>query len=730
MLKPFTGRLCGALRARGALAAAGSLLAAGALLPMADLAAAAPSGRAYEQVSPVDKRSNNVSNATVQAASSGDAVAFSAPGAFPGAPTNLLVSYYLARRGADWTTTSLDLPQWPSQGLVAVDALANTSDLSRTLVMSGRALAPGGVEGNGNLYLRDNADGSLRFVATTPDPRFIPLSATNVQTPYEAMTDDGRHIVFSSTSVFTPDAVAGESNLYEVVDGAIRRVDLMPDGSPAPGGDTFGNGSVRASARQMSADGRRIFFEATGLLSTVALYLREDGERTIPISVSTRPGDPAEAQGADFGGASADGSIVYFVSSADLTPESNTQFSGSLYRYDVERRELTDLTTRAPIFPDVSTVLGVSPDGAYVWFVSGDELAPGGISFERNIYVWHDGEIRFKGLLDPSEYSAPPAWNVSPDGRRLAFMTVRRPDGYDNGSCRDAFGMVRPCYVVMTVAADDAQPARCVSCNPSGALPRGDATLNAFRTDVSRYYPNVVLDDGRVYFDSSDRLVRDDVNGRVDVYEWTPASGATLISSGRASTDSAFAEATPDGASVYFRTDEQLVAQDRDAYTDLYVARAGGGIASQNVDVSPPAPCEGEDCRGRPTPPPPAVVPPSAVFSGPGDFEQRASAPRPALSVRALGRAQRSLLLRRGLVALSVRVTVPGKVTVTARGRLRGRMRVLARASATARRAGTLVVRLSVPRAARRALRPGAVVRLTVAHTKVGTPKVLKVTLR
>jgi Domain of unknown function (DUF4143) len=71
---------------------------------------------------------------------------------------------------------------------------------------------------------------------------------------------------------------------------------------------------------------------------------------------------------------------------------------------------------------------------------------------------------------------------------------------------------------------------------------------------------------------------------------------ASLISSGRSSSDALFVEATPSGSDVFFTTRQQLVGIDTDEATDLYDARAGGGIAAQSPSAQ--AACGGEACRG------------------------------------------------------------------------------------------------------------------------------------
>src|SRR5690606_24343527 len=114
------------------------------------------------------------------------------------------------------------------------------------------------------------------------------------------------------------------------------------------------------------------------------------------------------------------------------------------------------------------------------------------------------------------------------------------------------------------------------------------------------HFPLAVLEDGSVFFDTPNQLLANDVNGVMDAYRWRQGS-RWLVSTGTDSSPSNFADATPDGSSVFFRTGERLVPQDVDGNNDLYVARVGGGLAGQYPPPEPP-PCEGEECRDEPPP--------------------------------------------------------------------------------------------------------------------------------
>jgi hypothetical protein len=217
-----------------------------------------------------------------------------------------------------------------------------------------------------------------------------------------------------------------------------------------------------------------------------------------------------------------------------------------------------------------------------------------------------------------------------------------------------------------------------VSCMPSGARPVGveyhklepgsgglaggprDAWLEAGLVaanvpgwtgndeagEVSRYQPRYLTDQGRVFFNSADGLVPQDVNGTEDVYQYEPLgikgpegdelcteamstfsarSGGcvNLISSGESSRESAFLDASESGEDIFFLTAGQLdPTQDHDNALDVYDAHA----CSTNSPCPPqsaetPPPCDtGDSCKAAPTPQPSIFgAPPSATFNGLGN---------------------------------------------------------------------------------------------------------------
>jgi hypothetical protein len=665
-------------------------------------AAFLPECRAYEMVSPVDKGGANVNaTSTVQTNASGDGALFSSPNGYPGTPTSTVFNYFHAgRTDTSWDTESIEPPIYNPAQLLFYGSSATSADLTETLQVSRVALAPGAVEGAGNIYLRDNRTGERTLIATGPSSLLDGFSAPGAANlkPVAGGTSDFSHVVFETAVKLTDDALAGVSNVYDYSrTGGLRLVNVLPDGTVDPAGGTARPGeNTQQSHGPVSDDGRRIVFSSN---TTSGLFLRE-GDTTTAISVSQRSGDPDTPQLASFISMTADGSQVFFLSRTQLTDAATPSYQ-ALYRYDVASGTLTDLTAATDPADGsgafVETVMSVSDSGDRVYFVSSANLAPGGTSQAANIYEWSPAGTRFIA-------TAPgPSWSISPSARFFAFESGASITGVDNRSSSCGDSAEARCLEVFVYDADT-HSVRCVSCDTAG--PPGHARVGAANIKLSSgqpydagvpftmggYYGRAVTDDGRVFFNSEARLVAGDTNGKRDVYEWD-GSAPRLISTGKSSSDSGLADISVDGSTAFIFTDEALVSQDIDTNVDLYAARTNGGLAAQNKMPVVAMPCREEGCQSRPSSPPGPRAAGSVTFAGEGN------PPAPATSsARAAGP---KVTKPKTIVGISaqLRVKVPGKGRIAVSGS------GLAGSSRTAKKAGSYRVTVRLSRVAQRTLK-------------------------
>ncbi len=576
----------------------------------------------------------------------------------------MLGTYYLARRSAEsWGVDALDPPQSnPSQGNMYPTLFA-ADDLSKVLQFSRVALTPGAIDGGGNLYFRDSASG-LRTLAVASSGGTLSNDLTRIGGPFlMGGSSDLAHVAFNTREPLVAGVPSGVASVYEIANGEVRLVSRLPDNSPNTGEAIMGALPSVWNPRPVSDDGSRVYFVTPAdFAGGGPLYLRESGTTTTPISVSRRPGDPTDPQSVRFIGASSDGSVVYFLSTTPLTPDGVGGALGELYRYDLatdDLRNVSPLSDPAYTEPFIRTVSAVSPDGADVYFTAEARLTSDAVSGGENFYVNRDGALRLVAILDSSEFG-PANISMSPNSRYLAFSSTASLTGYDNRSAGCSNGVCLEVYLY-----DREQDAiSCLSCAPvDDQAANSDLALQI--GNISEYVPRSVTNEGTVFFNTRARLVADDVNGRVDVYELS-GGRASLISSGRSTSDSTFADATEDGASAFFFTAERLVRLDKDDAIDVYDARVGGGLVSQQREGPIVPECQGDGCQGPASEPFAPVLPGSALIDSPDVSEDAPSRPSAIVGPKRVDASSARFAIRGSVTAAGV-VSVSGRYVRAAR---------------------------------------------------------------
>ena len=534
-----------------------------------------------------------------------------------------------------------------------------------------------------------------------PEPRCGPHVA--------GASPDGRHVVIGA-SVGLSEAPEDKGGLYEWSEGAgLTLVSVLPGGKPgAVQGLGSGAGVVRHA---ISADGKRIVWTGGG-----HLYLREVAQK------STLELDKGLAGTPIFQSASADDSKVFFLEEKPGPP--GQEHDRVLYVYDTQAEKATLLTqTISPEFTAVQGgVIGASEDGSYLYLVANAKLSEGpgeeavkgncertaSLGRQCNLYELHEEggawQKRLVAVLaeaDGGDWGAQGGSGilpgltarVSPDGRHLAFMSSRSLSGYDNRDANSAKADQEVYEFDASQPRSSTNPA-CASCNPTGARPvgvkyekleEGLAGGNAVwepntwvAANVPAWTPNDVSDaqyqsrylsnSGRLFFNSSDALVPQDVNGTEDVYQYEPlgvggekgcnsslptyssrAGGCiSLISSGSSREESAFLDASESGSDVFFLTAAKLVKEDFDTALDIYDAHECTPASPCIAEKAPPPPsCITESsCKASPTPQPEIFgAPASATFSGAGNIIAEAplaKAPAKPTNAQLLVRALKS----------------------------------------------------------------------------------------
>jgi hypothetical protein len=485
------------------------------------------------------------------------------------------------------------------------------------------------------------------------------------------------HIVFNSPVQLTPTAPHGpvgyeNGGLYEWSDGQLQYIGVLPEGEIGEDSrirlagvssdeleGSSGDGGFLSAKHAISENGARVILTApkSSANAGVRLYLRDvvKGE-TILLS-----------QEGVFLTASTDDSRIFFLEGGSISLDNGGQLNECKI-VEVAGKLHCEL---AHIAPRVTEVLGASEDGSYLYFTTGKRSGDG-VSSVSNVYVDHDGVTSQVSAgveeLDRAQ--------VSPDGKWLAFLSDSDLTGYDTEDAVTG----KPDMEVYLYDADTSRLV-CASCDPTGSRPVGirvgesqgelDGQLvnaddgyvgqgiaaelpdpeqsesNEFQLNL--YQPRYVFDDGRLFFDSDDALVPQDVNGTWDVYEYEPVgvpAGADacatssvaysersdgcvgLVSSGASAEESAFLDASGTGGDAFFLTSAKLVPADYDDAYDVYDAHectASAPCFSATAGSSPPC-STGDSCKPAPTPQPSIFgVAPSETFSGVGNVSPTVS---------------------------------------------------------------------------------------------------------
>ncbi len=493
-------------------------------------------GRAWEMVSPTDKKAVSLEMSTeeggiLQASAAGDAITYFTQAPIDDAPAgnrSFAYSQQLSRRvGTEWSTEDLATAQEEIQGLTG-GGLSEYKQFSDDL--STAALEP-----QGATPLAPGATERTPYLWRSSNPGYLPLLTTEDVAPgvkwggtpttgegfgggssFVAGSSDLRHVLLSAPVALTGGfEAAGNESLYEWTAGvlgrsALKLVSVLPDGEPTAAlgaGAAAGNRS-HGLRHFMSPDGNRVVFSVGLESGFVHLYLRDvAGEETLQLDAPEEAAKNPGIEKATFVDASTDLSKVFFLDTARLTLDSHaTRRSPELYMCEVVRSggslacKLKDLSVpmnAGELAEVISPDLGVDESGRLIYFVANGILAAGAehgdceetgqaasvsATARCSLYMVDTttGESRKVATLSNRDA---PDWQAGPE--RYAHFSELTLRVSANGSYV-AFMSQLPLTGYDNRDAVSGQPdeevflydeatsaLRCVSCNPTGGRPHG-----------------------------------------------------------------------------------------------------------------------------------------------------------------------------------------------------------------------------------------------------------------
>ena len=291
---------------------------------------------------------------------------------------------------------------------------------------------------------------------------------------------------------------------------------------------------------------------ALGLVAGgVALWAPQaSADHSIVELVSTGPTDSHTGTDASFGGATPDGSHVFFQTDESLVAEDDDGGQQDVYERTGGATRLVSVgLADPPLTPFGAQYAGASADGSHVFFETNESASPldddGG---EMDVYERFAGQTLLVST-GPTASNAPAHSSfdaVSTDGTRVVFTSGEALTADDTD---DAFDVYERSAGVTTL------------------LSSGQASNQASFEGAS-------ADASVVFFSTSERVLPADTDDSYDIYR--RANGQTTLRTvGTTGGDGAFdverGAVSTDGTRLLFTTDEQLVAADTDAATDLYL---------------------------------------------------------------------------------------------------------------------------------------------------------------
>jgi len=433
------------------------------------------------------------------------------------------------------------------------------------------------------------------------------------------ITAGGSHVIFTASKQLEEGAPDGPTTIYDrPAGGPTQILSLLPGDVPSATGAEF---------QGASADGTAVAFTVNG-----TLYLRRDGATQEVTAASTV-----------FGGFSADGErltyMVPTVAPKGLPPQ------GELFSYDAASGKSTPVGAGSE-----AILVNVSADGSHVFFATPKEGSPG----KFDLRVWDAGTEAVGFIATVSERDVygepiPDVTETMTDGLGLWVNRAVKPEmravdgpGADpsrstpDGSAfifesRESHGPYPNAGHAEVYRYSEADGLACLSCDPSGVPGASDARLQGPNALFLRSLPPVntlahisnLSADGQIaFFQSADPLVASDNDGRIDVYEWeAEGRGGCALAAGCLSLIS----------SPHSGADEYLYAATPDA-RNVFIETAdsllpsdpdgGNSIYDARVEggfaeaAAPPGPCQGTDACRTPSPPPPLPNTVAGPFPG------------------------------------------------------------------------------------------------------------------
>jgi len=445
---------------------------------------------------------------------------------------------------ADVYTAKDGVVQWVSQGPLggnadtfAAEPTAMSGDGDRIVFETAENLTADDTDyKTRDVYLREGGITSLLSKGPAGG------NADGYDAEVVGQSDDARRIVIRTPERLTPDDTDAQFDLY--VRGAGQTVKVTP-----------GNGAYEAKFAGVSADGGTVVFTTQERLTADDTDSRADAYRVAAgklARVSTGPrggnspdhpvGDEPNAIGGQVLFMSDDGTRVVFNTYEPLTADDTDHQSDSYLWTPAGVQKVTPGNGEhsATGWELVATVVGGSPDGSHLVFLTPEALTADDTDSRIDLYEWVGGAIRHV-TTGPSGGNAPidiycpdPIYHeycgslryVSDDGARIVFETKEKLVPADADDLIDVYQRAGGVTTLLS-------PAR-----PGRGSVYGETDKDVVFVDAS-------LDGSTAYLQSEEQMTADDTNLRPDGFRVHPPAPGAVATGGVAGQSPAATPATP-----------------------------------------------------------------------------------------------------------------------------------------------------------------------------------------
>ena len=284
-----------------------------------------------------------------------------------------------------------------------------SSDGTRVFFMTGDSLVAEDTDTNWDVYERSS--GATTLISVGPNG--------GGPDAFSGASTDGTHVFFLSLGRLTTGDTDSSRDIYERFGGTTSLVTTGPNG---------GNGTFEPIFRANSLDGSHVFFTTSeSLVSTDTNGGTDIYERSAGTTKLVTAG-PSGAAGGDFLGTSADGSHVFFRTLTGIDP-ADTDGELDIYERAGGTSTLVSIGPAGGNGPYTNEFGGSSADGSRVFFVTGERLVSADTDGGGDIYERFAGQTSLisSGAADDNYgFGYAIYGGASSNGDRVFFDTNNR----------------------------------------------------------------------------------------------------------------------------------------------------------------------------------------------------------------------------------------------------------------------------------------------------------------